>query len=327
MATTTAELRLQELLGHLGTIQAQVRRYHTMAETEAVDTRDGLSLLDVKHHTLLEYITNLVFVIHLRLSGRSVANHPVVHKLIEDRVVLEKIGPIEQKLKYQIDKVVRAATMDHPEQTYKEASTSLRAMDPLQFKPSMANMTNTDELSGTDGEDDTAEAHGTKGVYQPPKMTPMHYQEDTGLAARQAKYEQRLRERAARSHMVKELMQDMDDRPEQSTVHGNASVSGLSHAERKYAEQQKYEENHFVRLTMSRKDKHQLKQTQLNRLDDEFKNLNDFATMATLRSADKGSRDQLNLLTRVKARRERDEQDLAPAAGPSSKRARKKHHH
>ncbi|KAH7015983.1 hypothetical protein B0J12DRAFT_418914 [Macrophomina phaseolina] len=82
----------------------------------------GISLLDVKNELLLSYLQNLVFLILLKLrtNGKirsekkkeeaGEEEQDVVKKLCELRLYLEKgARPLEGKLKYQIDKVVRAA--------------------------------------------------------------------------------------------------------------------------------------------------------------------------------------------------------------------------
>ncbi|KAK8236830.1 hypothetical protein HDK77DRAFT_378739 [Phyllosticta capitalensis] len=84
--------------------------------------KDGISLLDVKNELLLSYLQNLVFLILLKIKNapgtanddttedESDLNDQVVKKLAELRLYLEKgVRPLEAKLKYQIDKVVRAA--------------------------------------------------------------------------------------------------------------------------------------------------------------------------------------------------------------------------
>jgi U3 small nucleolar ribonucleoprotein protein LCP5 len=48
----------------------------------------------------------------MKLNGQSIQNHPVVEHLIELRIVLEKLKPLEQKLKYQIDKLIRATIIN-----------------------------------------------------------------------------------------------------------------------------------------------------------------------------------------------------------------------
>ena len=108
---------------------------------------DGISLLDVKNELFLSYLQHLVFLILLKLrnarassaAAAGAADHhdatgataeaaenekeeeekagtldeKVVRKLVECRVYLEKgIRPLEARLKYQLDKVLRAADDD-----------------------------------------------------------------------------------------------------------------------------------------------------------------------------------------------------------------------
>ena len=62
----------------------------------------------------------------MKLSGQSIQNHPVIENLIELRIVLEKLKPLEQKLKYQIDKLIRASIVKNDElNSTNETSTSL----------------------------------------------------------------------------------------------------------------------------------------------------------------------------------------------------------
>ena len=83
-------------------------------ENTITPPQDGISLLDVKNELLLSYLQNLVFLIVLRLRERHESEQglrdEVVRKLVELRLYIEKgVRPLEKRLKYQIDKVVRAA--------------------------------------------------------------------------------------------------------------------------------------------------------------------------------------------------------------------------
>ena len=75
-----------------------------------MQTKNGLSLLDIKIHSLLSYLTNLAFLLLLKAEGGRLESHPAVDQLIEARTVLEKLRPLEVKLRYQIEKLVKAAT-------------------------------------------------------------------------------------------------------------------------------------------------------------------------------------------------------------------------
>ncbi|KAK4140243.1 uncharacterized protein C8A04DRAFT_15096 [Dichotomopilus funicola] len=100
--------------------------------------KDGISLLDVKNELLLSYLQNLVFLILLKLrhskngSESSSSDEAqnlddlVVAKLVELRLYLEKgARPLEDKLRFQIDKVLRAA--DDAERNAKAAEEASKA--------------------------------------------------------------------------------------------------------------------------------------------------------------------------------------------------------
>jgi U3 small nucleolar ribonucleoprotein protein LCP5 len=117
--TTESTSSLLELLNNL-TISLDSA---AQSAPEAIDVpADGLSLLNVKNEIFLSYLENLVFLIVLKL--RHYSQEPssveaqevselhrlVVKKLAELRLYLDKgIRPLEGRLKYQIDKVIRAA--------------------------------------------------------------------------------------------------------------------------------------------------------------------------------------------------------------------------
>ncbi|KAI1875129.1 uncharacterized protein JN550_002558 [Neoarthrinium moseri] len=81
--------------------------------------QDGVSLLDVKNELLLSYLQNLAFLILLKIrNAKTSDNDPVdsdlsstvVEKLVELRLYLEKgVRPLEDKLRFQLDKILRTA--------------------------------------------------------------------------------------------------------------------------------------------------------------------------------------------------------------------------
>ena len=58
---------------------------------------------------MLSYCVNIVFYLLLKAEGRPVRDHPVVLRLVEIRTYLEKLRPVDRKLRYQIDKLVKMA--------------------------------------------------------------------------------------------------------------------------------------------------------------------------------------------------------------------------
>ena len=83
-----------------------------LQSTSELSYPSGISLLSLKNHLLLSYLHHLVSLFSLKLSSTSLTStqgNQVVGNLVKLRVVLEKVSPLEQKLKYQVEKLVRKA--------------------------------------------------------------------------------------------------------------------------------------------------------------------------------------------------------------------------
>ncbi|KAI9353555.1 Sas10/Utp3/C1D family-domain-containing protein [Obelidium mucronatum] len=209
-------------------------------------TSKGVSLLEVKLHSLLSYLTHLSFFILLKLNGVSTAEgHGSVDRLIELRVVLEKMKPIEAKLKYQIDKVVKAANeadggsgasskntpgsivgwegeVDDSKRGSGGAGLTdyeLQAAgvaDPLQFKPNPMNLVGAMALKDTSA---TVANESEQGVYRPPKIAPVKYSEESRSS--KSKLSNQTRESLSKSRLFRDMRETFDNsRPEQVTSHG-----------------------------------------------------------------------------------------------------------
>lgn len=203
---------------------------------------------------MLQYITQLAYIVHMKLSGRSIQQHPVIESLVELRVILDKMKPVEAKLKYQIDKLVRAAVMGTQQQQQQQQQDEA---DPLAFKPNPMNLLARDDDDEDNEEEDEEEEDGKRGVYRPPKLAPVVFDEDGTKASKREKQEARLREKASRSRVIRDLMADMNDAPEESDVHGGVTESVVfgDRLDHQIAEKRKYEEDNYVRLAVTRKEK------------------------------------------------------------------------
>ncbi|KAI1474586.1 hypothetical protein F4774DRAFT_325784 [Daldinia eschscholtzii] len=171
-------------------------------------TKDGVSLLDVKNELLLSYLQNLVFLILLKIrnakknasgtpneSRESDLSDAVVKKLVELRLYLDKgVRPLEEKLQFQLDKILRAAddaeriaaqaeedaesefgSESGEEESDEDASDSEAPVRPTvglsakQFGPSFNNFappTNPVGMAAVTATQDKT------GAYRPPKITP-----------------------------------------------------------------------------------------------------------------------------------------------------------
>lgn len=198
------------------------------------------------------------------LLGQKIEKDPSIDRLIELRTILEKIRPIDYKLRYQVDKLVKTAV-----------TGTINASDPLNFKANPDNLMNNEDDddeddSESDGEmddermksrrkkknndDDDDETDDKIKKYVPPKITPMPYDEDTA-AEKQSKLREQARKRALNSALVDEWKEEFLDTP--------IEISGSSRAQqliqKELREREKYEEDNFVRLPMTKEEKQRMK--------------------------------------------------------------------
>lgn len=145
-----------------------------------------------------------------KCSGETIEGDPSIERLIEIRTVLEKIRPIDYKLRYQIDKLVKTAT------TGVSSST-----DPILYKPNPEDMlsaagadgeandgdgaaSNSDEEEEDDEEEGGGAAKkprkaataGKSGIYVPPRIKPVYYDGDEREADKEKKALDRAKKRA-----------------------------------------------------------------------------------------------------------------------------------
>jgi U3 small nucleolar ribonucleoprotein protein LCP5 len=261
---------------------------------------DGISLLDTKSDLLLSYLHNLVFLVIFQLrevasaeskaeensdveNGKSSLREEIVKKLTELRVYLDRgVRPLEGRLKYQVDKVIKAAEDADRAERGAQATTKSKAKT---AKSASNNKPGSEESSGdsesdSDGEDEEEEdidemayrpnvsafAKGIKseaqteekadkmsgdGIYRPPRIMP------TALPTTERK-EQRDR-RPRRSNVIDEFVSaEMSAAPMAEPSIGSTIVQGGRHSktrkEREHeAERTSYEETNFVRLAKESK--------------------------------------------------------------------------
>ncbi|XP_028410028.1 neuroguidin-A-like [Dendronephthya gigantea] len=214
-------------------------------DTNTLSTEKGVSFLEMKFHLLLSYLINLVHYMLLKAHGKSIEGSPTVDRLVELRTVMEKIRPIDQKLKYQIDKLIKIAT----------TGLAGQENDPLRFKPRPENLVS--KLEETE-EMDEGEAK-KPGIYVPPKVAAMHYDDDKMSRCR--KSEETARKKALSSSLLKELRDEYSEAPEElkeGEVFDKRNEKEID--EDKH--QQRYEEENLVRLMSRKSGKNMRRQTQ-----------------------------------------------------------------
>ncbi|KAM7207756.1 Sas10/Utp3/C1D family domain containing protein [Naviculisporaceae sp. PSN 640] len=256
--------------------------------------KDGISLLDVKNDLLLSYLQNLVFLILLKLRQSKTGAPPtsdtdsaslddlVVRKLIELRVYLEKgVRPLEDKLRYQIDKVLRAA--DDAERNAKLAEAAAKGEELSSDSDNESNSEEDESGSEADGldksmaatkltdqnfrpnlsawkrpENTTATSVGkstdANGIYKPPRIAPT-------VMPTTERREKKERNNLKSATLDEFIADEMSVAPVAMPSIGTTIVQGgrrtkTASERREEEERREYEEKNFVRLpAQSKKDK------------------------------------------------------------------------
>lgn len=143
-----------------------------------------------------------------------------------------------------------------------------------------------DEDGGSGGEDDEDEynqsASTSKGtrrpkvksnVYIPPKVAAMMYDDDESAELAKQKAIEKAKKRALSSNIIQDLRREYDEGPEEI----KSGSSRKKKIERKLNEIKDFEEENFIRVTLSKKDKKSLKRPTNagNSLVDEVTNFGD----------------------------------------------------
>lgn len=250
--------------------------------------KDGISLLDVKNEVLLSYLQNLVFLILLKIrnsknsddsSSDSSLDESVRSKLVELRLYLEKgARPLEEKLRFSIERFLRTADDAQREQKAKEESAAINGKTGSESDESDSDAGSDDESESDEAAAPTAAVrkagkaaapnfgnlvddvtarpaqreNAPSGVYRPPKR------ERQVMDAPSARKEPRDR-RPVRSRTVEEFVNsELSAAPLAEPSIGTTIVQGgrkmkTADERKEEAERREYEEMNFVRLPAASK--------------------------------------------------------------------------
>ncbi|KAA8580930.1 hypothetical protein FQN60_013888, partial [Etheostoma spectabile] len=237
---------LRNLTEQVASVTSHVRDLITKVKDGAFKTSKGLSFLDLRYHLLLFYLQDLTHLISIKTEGGKIKDSEALNRLVTVRTVLEKMRPIDHKLKYQIDKLVRTAV-----------TGSLAENDPLQLRPNPENLIS--KLSESEESEGEAEnktekkaAHSSGRKYVPPKIVPVHYDGDMTEADKKKAQSERQRRAALRSSVIQELRQQYSDAPEEIRDRRDFQSERESREE---LHRKNYEESMMVRLNMPQRQK------------------------------------------------------------------------
>ncbi|KDQ12372.1 hypothetical protein BOTBODRAFT_56937 [Botryobasidium botryosum FD-172 SS1] len=238
------------------TVQTLAKKQRNTSE---LDLKSGISLLSLKDHTLLSYLQSLVLLSSHRMLGHSLLERTapsasfgtaerekrgieagdLVDSLVESRIILEKVKILETKMKYQIDKLVRMA---------EDNSTDAQNVtdDPLAFRPNPQNLIEeTQDAAASDNDED--EEPDRSGVYRPPKLAPMPYNETSR--------KDKSKRRAPVPSALASLAYNDPSNPHVESTSGLGSMPSLSTARaRELDRMTRFEEENMTRLVLNKKE-------------------------------------------------------------------------
>eukprot|EP00933_Yihiella_yeosuensis_P034750 TRINITY_DN2822_c1_g1_i1.p1 TRINITY_DN2822_c1_g1~~TRINITY_DN2822_c1_g1_i1.p1 ORF type:complete len:434 (+),score=122.61 TRINITY_DN2822_c1_g1_i1:49-1350(+) len=225
-----------------------------IAAKEGSDGRRGpAEYMEMKVQLLLNYIACLCYYLVLKTGGLPVREHPVVPKMIWMRSLLEKLKPVDQRLQYQMSKMLQWAEVRKTEALRSEDLDGAEQVDVRALKPGQLASSIQDE-DDDEEEDDNALAEPNDhlgAVYRPPKIAQVEYTGDHVAMQERAERElERKKARLERSEFVRGLREEFTDAPRE--VQAEIRSDRADKMMRLMREQQEYEEDNMTRLRMKK---------------------------------------------------------------------------
>lgn len=239
----------------------------------ASNVGNGISLLTAKSAILSLYIQQILIDILSNFNSNSSESEETIRKkIIELGVYYEKgVLSLEQKLKYPIEKALKAAQL-------KEQDSASDNANSLQFRPNLDEIDSDSDNSLKSNKSE--KASNRNHIYRPPKSI-------STLALSLKENERRHRT----NYALESYLNDMNDQPEANISIGTniirygKKMANVSEKEkREERERREYEESNYVRLPSLTKQ--QKRKLQRNKSEDvgfggeDWRMLNDYNDLA-----------------------------------------------
>lgn len=245
---------LKDIKSGLDDLRAKVQLLTSKVKSGLYPTTDGISYLETKHLLLLNYCQSLVYYLLRKAKGLPIQGHPLVHSLLETRLFLEKIRPIDKKLQYQIQKLTRL-TGNPMEGVTSNDKKPHDTDDSLKLRPNPDMLIN--KVAPDDGD----------GKYRPPKIAPASMDESkTSKQERNvSRKEKQAFRQALQSEYARDLMNDLEGRPEEVREVIGTEDRDVINYKAKMEERARREEDLFTRAPLTSIEKKKLKHMRKSR--------------------------------------------------------------
>jgi len=218
-------------------------------DADDVTDKEGIGLLHLKNLQMVDYMSNLLYVMLKKTHGKSISADDVsgIERIVETRTVLEKMRPMEKKLKYQMDKFTRLAD-----------NVETSGDDPLHFKPNLQSLVGDEDEDDDDEEDEEDKvakdaAAGSK-KYVVPKHVPTLPDDELTRQEMEMEASRNAKKKTLSKSIMEDLKRQYMDTPEEE-------FNQADHMKAKHLaemrERTRYEEDNYMRLPeLSKKEKH-----------------------------------------------------------------------
>ncbi|KAH6810000.1 hypothetical protein C2S51_027783 [Perilla frutescens var. frutescens] len=196
--------------------------------TEAIDSLPGNERISRESPQLVALLKEVKEGLD-NVKGLSILEHPVVRNLVEIRLFLEKIRPIDRKMQYQIQKLTNTTTAMKNYGLPEKETDKEKAVDLLKYRP------NPDLL--------ISKTNANSEIIK------MSRKEKNGL-----RRETQMLRQANQSSYVRELMDDMEGKPEEEQMSREATKYIA-----KMEERSRQEEELFTRAPLTKAEKQKMK--------------------------------------------------------------------
>lgn len=264
-------IKLEDCMGKISSLKSYFEEISSI--TSAGQGDEILDFMVTKQQLLLSYCSNLVYYITRKLNGQSVSEHPIMKELLALRLTMEKMKPLDSKLKHQIDRLMKLSTMDASEQV----TNSLRPNVANLISKNGSKMLSKKDLADNDSDDDSnndaveeedsgsghqsdsddnGDVANEDQLYRAPRMEAVPYIDAEYKANKEAEKLRQKRKKIKNSEIYAALREEFSSAPEQTSSTG---IDGFTALEKKLKsdakEKQDFEEERFIRMTTTRKEK------------------------------------------------------------------------
>ncbi|CAI2317583.1 unnamed protein product [Caenorhabditis sp. 36 PRJEB53466] len=239
--------RFADLVAELETASAEAVKAIEKVTDRLEDTKndkEGLSLLKLKNYEMTAYLGELTVLMSKMMKGESIVTESSVKRALKHRVFIEKMKPIEDKMKPQIEKLLsKSADSNGSNGVGKGGNLRVR----------LENM----DVDGSENEEENGESEGEEGKttkevkkYVAPRIRAVRYEDEEEAPSKQV---EKAKRRAMQSSLIMELKNQYSDAPEE--------IREMSEKKYQYdREREKYEEENFTRIRLNKEQKRRSEQ-------------------------------------------------------------------